>query len=1549
MSLIQRLRKASLGNNTETSNAIGGAVEKESLETTLSAGRVDNDLNEVLEAHNSAFDDGDIVQSSSHSLLEADDASSADAGIRSVYAVCETIDDSMFGLHSLPDEDEALKKFPDNYTTEYDWILDGDDDANEDILTPRARRRKLFGDAALDNPLGMMELEDPSLVTVSCTSAVCNDELDEGEGVIEFADFSNFDPGVIQNDNPRDAGVQERNDDWEDFVSAEICIPNYETAHFDEEIDDISQECSEDRYAFGSLDMEKHCEQNSKNDASEEYHPPEEIQQLVVNLHAQLDLTIDSCLATSIEAPAAMEDTCFNDNCESLGSKSARHLRDDSSFGDGKSANSQKIDDLELQKLIQRGQNHRPSLLMAPVLMETLPLPIPDMDSDFMASFAFRVQKHHRNAVCLDENNTDEYEMSLWDDAILERKLVDTIHSSYFDCACEDDEFFDSIVLDEILNVPWPFHEIDLNEPIFEDETTEQGLEENVETNNLNFDSYIFNRLSQLDLAKCEVTKSIMSRVVLKETDIYAGTRRILAAELDVTTALMYANSAREYLQRMLTGYAITDGETVQTFDHHNPVMGSLDVLKIAETKDRMKYLAETIDRISEICDQEAQFWQEITNKKHHESIPIHADEYHRLIEGARKLKNLTLEEEVLNHVASLNSLRERIEGISSLLLDSIEDSLADLIQRMLNANDVCSGEYSKEYETLLHAWASCCQLKMESDGNTRFQTTAIAEEWCGRLLKVFCFEISKAYVFSFMDSLESKTASEHTLREAMSEQGRIKCSSSRDTEMEKLLNSVLADHLVMPSAFYHLSLRSTELLCLYCLLSEWHSDLLVRLRGRNTDGPVHLGMHQHDRDDTFSYSQHSRMSSISSDGLSSTVSLAPDDAADEDSSDEESQGCVPHTFEFKGGARKPTHAFHEHTLKIMNQSIRRPLFTFCESKLAQMIEAYTSRPSVKLTLEDLRVMDDVFHQFNRFSLRFLGDNEDHESDVCKSMRDELTQLYVSHLQSVHIEAMKTTGTLLRHDSWQLSPLNLPMVHWEDDEKKSEGSGGLCDEQSAIIVSLFTAVQELLLGFVKNNTKSGSFEITERAVQRGYRHCNHLMVYLNEEARPIRDSQMGAVVNLHECVKMREFVFFVMQFVDKQPRGEFLVSIMTQSSVNGLLKWTARLLSIGMTLPCIAGDTSAAIMTLFDLYILTIFRFCARSGMNEDALMGIDQSASENFKRKNPSRFNPSMLSLTIEADICAPLPHEDISLLQEYVTQARKRLEGIVNLDKFEAVDAADPPPGSKNDLGYVTTRLQKEVSAVVSSLFASVLVDITSQLLSNSLASEANTSLNGNGSFESFAINIISMTPQFIKLSCRLACVHSLAGKDFLFQILCLGKLWEDHDVKEHSNSYADELNERCAELWALMSTSPSSLTESALKYTWDQMAWAAFYILLEGFSKVPNCSTEGRSLMSMDLATLSHGLNPEIVKENLSEMYPTIKPPPASCREEVKAYVDAYIKVFYYPDEVLHQWITENVKKYREEHMLSLVNAKSASDKESAHFWAASEESIKVLYRN
>ena len=139
--------------------------------------------------------------------------------------------------------------------------------------------------------------------------------------------------------------------------------------------------------------------------------------------------------------------------------------------------------------------------------------------------------------------------------------------------------------------------------------------------------------------------------------------------------------------------------------------------------------------------------------------------------------------------------------------------------------------------------------------------------------------------------------------------------------------------------------------------------------------------------------------------------------------------------------------------LKSMDKLIRHPLFAFCESKLTQSVESYASLNSIHLKLEELRTMENIFQQFASFSLYYLGNEHDDESVICHNLEKVLKDLYQSYLRSVHIEAMKTTGTLLRKESWTLSPLDFTGLN-EDDEKKCDVSGNMQDEQNEAFASL---------------------------------------------------------------------------------------------------------------------------------------------------------------------------------------------------------------------------------------------------------------------------------------------------------------------------------------------------------------------------------------------------------------------------------------------------------------------------------------------------------------
>jgi len=105
-----------------------------------------------------------------------------------------------------------------------------------------------------------------------------------------------------------------------------------------------------------------------------------------------------------------------------------------------------------------------------------------------------------------------------------------------------------------------------------------------------------------------------------------------------------------------------------------------------------------------------------------------------------------------------------------------------------------------------------------------------------------------------------------------------------------------------------------------------------------------------------------------------------------------------------------------------------------------------------------------------------------------------------------------------------------------------------------------------------------------------------------------------------------------------------------------------------------------------------------------------------------------------------------------------------------------------------------------------------------------------------------------------------------------------------------------------------------------TWKDMIDGAYLTLLEGFSRIPCCSTEGRALMSIDLASFAAGTDPAAVMERLDYNNDCDKPPTVD--RERYIFVDTYIKLYYYPKKDVMAWIIENHERYHLNHCLTLA---------------------------
>ena len=995
------------------------------------------------------------------------------------YTICETTDDSMWGLHTCMESKERVKiKIQTDICYEYDWVLDGDTSgvnnatANEET-NGRIRnfegnsRRKRFGDEVLDKMLGMMELEKQSPGVNSCSSSFLEEEnssMDYSKGNEagqhaenidaqnnnDFADFSNF-----NND-----GFDLRGDD--DILDPQNNEKNVISNATEDKSDEIEPRNDELEENANILD----CTPIRWKDTSSDYLPPSSILDFVTDLDEKLNVTIEQCLASPIDISAASDDESSN---ELVGSDLIVPPEFD------------QIHDFNKQK------KYKQPLLMSPMLLESLPVPLHTSASDLEASFTRRIQKNHLAVKAPELEDVNGFDGIQAEDELLMENLADTIHSGYYCSSGDDNDYFDSIVVDEVLNIPWPFHELDLNEPMvhIHDDPDSDGSEDD-----LNFDSYISNRLSQLDSANDKVVSCILSRVSQKEDAIADGIKHILAVELDIATAAKYADSGREFLQRAIKGYPTDDGHICE----YNAVVGGLDVLRYADQIDILQNLLETIDQIETIRDQEVHWWKEIADQSTKSANAIPPEKFRELIDGAKWLKEVIFEEKALSHLVCLGTMRERINGLPEVLLGCIENSFSNLVSRMLNAEQISPyvwENYLSEHDTLLQAWIASYQLVANAYKNASEEANAVAAKWSGCVLEVLCFEINKAFASSLLDAITdgqvgmTTKIDAYALEKIRGQMKWLKFNTKSDSDLASLTKEILNTILdagfqtnILSFSFFHLCSRLVELMGIYCTLCQWNEEMLSKIKApipiiqtgqdaMNTSDNELCSVSnscQHDIEETGS--KHSMMSSISSDKLSSSASFG------EKSSAQSSVWDVPGSFEFKGsilGNNESTNAY-EFMMKNVQKNvgaIRHALWKCCESSLVQLIEAFSSSSeatgtgerSIDSTTESMRMTYDLFLQFNAFSSAFLDGSLD---DICTALETELSNIYRRHLRSVHIDAMNTTGTLLRHDSWQLASLDLPNNTFNIgcDEKKcvcdgSEYNCEICKGQCTVMNSIY--------------------------------------------------------------------------------------------------------------------------------------------------------------------------------------------------------------------------------------------------------------------------------------------------------------------------------------------------------------------------------------------------------------------------------------------------------------------------------------------------------------
>jgi Protein of unknown function C-terminus (DUF2451) len=320
-------------------------------------------------------------------------------------------------------------------------------------------------------------------------------------------------------------------------------------------------------------------------------------------------------------------------------------------------------------------------------------------------------------------------------------------------------------------------------------------------------------------------------------------------------------------------------------------------------------------------------------------------------------------------------------------------------------------------------------------------------------------------------------------------------------------------------------------------------------------------------------------------------------------------------------------------------------------------------------------------------------------------------------------------------------------------------------------------------------------------------------------------------------------------------------------------------------------------------------------------------------------------LPADLHADICSPLPNEQGSLcaVREFVFRAQRSLEDIVNIDMVDQWLSDSKGGDSVEEKACLSAQiLMKREAAIMSSVVLSYVLALT--------VDNANRTQEELKTFQSYARSLLQITLPLSWVTRKISTVRSVNCAEIVKDILSVGDAWDESKLHESANSYVDEVSDLCALLWGYLNAS-GKMPEPLQATVWHSILHMVYMSFVEGFSRITNCSTEGRSLMSLDTACLAANLNRKSVQERCSNVVLADLPPEPRIGFN-RTHVDSYIKAFYLPVNDVMQWITANAQMFHLIHSISLIVAVALSSQDSAHGREAAVrhlvEEVKIIYR-
>lgn len=579
---------------------------------------------------------------------------------------------------------------------------------------------------------------------------------------------------------------------------------------------------------------------------------------------------------------------------------------------------------------------------------------------------------------------------------------------------------------------------------------------------------------------------------------------------------------------------------------------------------------------------------------------------------------------------------------------------------------------------------------------------------------------------------------------------------------------------------------------------------------------------------------------------------------------------------------------------------------------------------------------------------------------------DVFEEIASEHLRVVHVEAMTSMGRMLARETWYL----VDMAIGDDAEKKTDQ----CGTSPASKQLLFTAISSAVLQY-KGLASFHAFTSDGSAKHLGADSEGQHQSLLFQGSTPCDGTVLANLLSQAESSVGRGIMDPIFDSIDTSMKAQSdnPCRISTQSITDGLVEWVSRLVLVSLKVPVVSEKVCYAVENVFDLYFTTIFRLCAGSRRNERIILGEETStAGSEFLNLFPSdskrATSPLMrrgfgqerrasgkppsapyrtnatISSTLDIETCAPMPKDTqkISKARQFIDRAQQELHGKVNLNRVDSwIGDRSSHDDPEEYACAVAKSLERREAASWSCLVAIGLAEVVRSVLEVNLEGSYGTASYVQR-FRKYVELAAEAIPVLSRKASDLSCTRAFSPFGFVKEIVQVGGDWEESKLHEQPNDYVEDLCERACLIWGFVAAS-GKLPRFLVAKIWANLQSATYLTLIEGFSRVMHCSTEGRALMALDLASVSSNLRREAVRERLESFDLPFEPPSVSPRYG-KQYVDFYVKVYYYPQEDALTWIAQNYQQYRLDHMLSLLSSGfGGRNDQSKEFF----ERIKKLY--